>query len=108
MNISSDYFYWIDSFLQTKGKEERLERQSIINLTHRHIVDMVALYLDIESSEVIDGVLDDESYVPLIESLTRPGGRYGIMFYYQDGEPPAIGVTFKFLNCKQNYLFQYI
>lgn len=52
---------------------------------------MVALYLNIDSNEVMEGVLDDSSYVDLLDSLTLRGGKFGIMFYYQDGEPPSIG-----------------
>ncbi|KAI4469355.1 male fertility factor kl5 [Holotrichia oblita] len=52
---------------------------------------MVALYLGIDSNEVFEGVLDDPVHVTLLESFCKPDGRFAIMFYYQDGDPPPIG-----------------
>lgn len=55
---------------------------------------MVAMYLGIEQNEVFDCVLDDISQVTLLQDLLRENGRGAVMFYYQDGPPPPIGITF--------------
>lgn len=67
-----------------------MERYKILQLQHRHICDMVSLYLGIEPNEVLEGVADDNNYVDLLERFVTEGGKSAIMFYYQDGEPPEL------------------
>lgn len=48
---------------------------------------MVAIYLGLEPSEVIDGVVDDAEYVTLLDNLLNMNQRKAIMFFYQEMPP---------------------
>lgn len=74
-----------------KYREERQLRFQELQLTHRQICDMVAIYLDLEPNDVLEGVADDAEHLRLMNSLIDPNGRKAIMFYYQDGPPYPIG-----------------
>lgn len=74
-------------YLQQKFKEERANRVQDLQLTHRHVCDMVAIYLGLEPSEVIDGVVDDAEYVTLLDNVINMNQRKAIMFFYQEMPP---------------------
>ncbi|KAJ8919736.1 hypothetical protein NQ315_006264 [Exocentrus adspersus] len=73
--------------MQHKMKELRAQRYQELQLPHRHVCDMVAMYLGIEPNEVMDGVIDDASYLDLLQSLLDKTGVKCVLFYYQDGPP---------------------
>lgn len=77
--------------LQQRLKEQRMQRFQELQLPHRHICDMVAMYLGIESSEVMDGVIDDPEYLSLLQNFLDKGSVMCVLYYYQDGLPYSIG-----------------
>lgn len=77
--------------LQVKTKEERQLRYQNLQMTHRHICDMVGIYLGIDSSEVLDGVADDELHLVYFDEFLSQRQRKSLMFYYQDGPYYPIG-----------------
>ncbi|KAG5892027.1 hypothetical protein JTB14_024467 [Gonioctena quinquepunctata] len=73
-----------------KMKEQRTLRYQELQMTHRHICDMVGIYLGIEPNEVMEGVIDDPYHLELMENLIEKGRTRCILFYYQDGPPYAL------------------
>nr|CAH7731320.1 unnamed protein product [Callosobruchus chinensis] len=70
-----------------KMKEARLARYSDLQLPQRHVCDMVAMYLGLEPNEVMEGVIDDQLQVDLLNDLLDNGPLKCIFYYYQDGPP---------------------
>lgn len=52
---------------------------------------MVAFYLDEDFSFVLDGVLDSEKHIMLLESFTTPGGCNAIIFNSCERSLPSFG-----------------
>lgn len=84
--------------LQQKAKEERTARFQDLQLTHRQICDMVAIYLGLEPNDVLEGVADDPDHLTLLNALVYGNSRKAVMFYYQDGPHYPVG--------KKPYCFQ--
>lgn len=76
---------------QIKYKEERTSRFQELQLTHRQVCDMVALYLGMEPNDVLEGVADDAEHLALLNDLIYGDRRKSVMFYYQDGPQYPIG-----------------
>ncbi|KAF2888607.1 hypothetical protein ILUMI_17566 [Ignelater luminosus] len=74
-----------ERIVSDRGKADRAQRLQSLQMPHRHICDMVATYLNVETNAVLDGVADAKSHVDLLESFLTAGGRQAILFYYQDG-----------------------
>lgn len=97
--------------LQMKTKEERQLRFQNLQMTHRHICDMVGIYLGIDSNEVLDGVADDELHLIYFDEFLNQRQRKSLMFYYQDGPHYSIGryitiqqtTTFLFYKTSRQY-----
>ncbi|XP_065162016.1 uncharacterized protein [Atheta coriaria] len=73
-----------------KYKENRLARLSTLQLPHRHIIEMVALFLGIDQNEVVEGVIDLEAHVNLLNAFMSKGDKHAIIFFYQDDEAPPL------------------
>lgn len=76
---------------QQKMKEQRNLRFQELQMPHRHLCDMVALNLGIEPNEVMDGVIDEQLQVELLENFLNKGKTRCLIFFYQDGPPYSIG-----------------
>lgn len=72
-------------------KEQRASRYHELQMPHRHICDMVSMYLGIEPNEVMEGVIDDIAQVELLEKILNKGRTRCILFFYQEGPPYSIG-----------------
>nr|CAI5817756.1 unnamed protein product [Callosobruchus analis] len=73
-----------------KMKEARVARYSELQLPQRHICDMVAMYLGLEPNDVMEGVIDDQVQLDLLNELLENGILKCIFYYYQDGPPYPI------------------
>lgn len=60
-------------------------------MPHRHICDMISIYLGIEPNEVMEGVIDEQLQVELLENFLDKGKTRRLLFFYQDGPPYPIG-----------------
>ncbi|KAJ8938536.1 hypothetical protein NQ318_016906 [Aromia moschata] len=68
--------------------QESIKEKINFNFPHRHICEMVATYLGIELSEVMEGVIDEQQQLDILQEFLNKGGTTkGILFYYQDGPP---------------------
>lgn len=63
-------------------------------MPHRHICDIVSMYLGLEPKEVMEGVIDNQSQVDLFEKFLERGRTRCMFFFYQDGPPYEIGKTY--------------
>lgn len=77
--------------MQLKAKEERQTRFQELQLTHRQICDMVAIYLGLEPNDVLEGVADDPEHLTLMNDFIYGDKRKSVMFYYQDGPHYPVG-----------------
>ncbi|XP_017775151.1 PREDICTED: dynein heavy chain 8, axonemal [Nicrophorus vespilloides] len=73
-----------------KAKEDRTARVMGLQLWHRHICDMVGIFLHIDSNEVVDGVADDPNFVKSLDNFLIENGTQSVIFFYQDEEAPSI------------------
>lgn len=71
-----------------------MERYQGLQMHHRHVCDIVAIYWGIEPNEVLDGIIDDNSTLPMFHNLFDEGGRRALMLFYQEGDPPVLGDVF--------------
>lgn len=63
-----------------------------IQPAHRHICDMVAMYWNLDTNEVVDGVGDDIAYIQTLTAFVE-GNAEAALFYWQDGPPLEFGNT---------------
>lgn len=68
-----------------------MQRYQELQLPHRHVCDMVAMYWGIEPNDVMDGVIDDPEYLYLLQSFLDKGKNMCILFFCQDGPPYPMG-----------------
>ncbi|KAK9891393.1 hypothetical protein WA026_014634 [Henosepilachna vigintioctopunctata] len=68
-----------------KYKAKRGLRHNSIDMTHRHIFDMVAFFLDLDIQFIIEAYLDSDSHVEAMEKFFSKDGINAIIFYYHDG-----------------------
>ncbi|XP_034939850.1 dynein heavy chain 8, axonemal [Chelonus insularis] len=71
-------------------KESRIERQSSLRSTHRHILEVVAFILDTDVSSLEDGVVDRNEYLEVFNNFLSEGGCRTIIIHYQPMDPPPI------------------
>lgn len=72
-------------------KEQRAARYNELQMTHRHICDMVSMYLGLEPNEVMEGVIDEQAQVELFDKFLYKGRTRTLLFFYQDGPPYSMG-----------------
>lgn len=77
-------------------KEARIARFQELQLPHRHICDMISMYLNTDPNEMMEGVVDDQRHLDLLQDLLVKNGRKCIFFFYQDGPPYPLGMIFLF------------
>ncbi|CAG9839792.1 unnamed protein product [Diabrotica balteata] len=68
-----------------KFKDARSARYQEMQLPHRHICDMIAIYLGIEPNEVLEFIIDHSKPLDLLNSFLGKDGPMAILFYYQSG-----------------------
>ncbi|XP_072395911.1 dynein axonemal heavy chain 8 [Diabrotica undecimpunctata] len=68
-----------------KFKDARSARYQEMQLPHRHICDMIAIYLGIEPNEVLEFIIDHPKPLDLLNSFLGKDGPMAILFYYQSG-----------------------
>lgn len=81
-------------------REQRAVRYNELQMTHRHVCDMVSMYLGLEPNEVMEGVIDDQAQVELFEKFLYKGSTRTLFFFYQDGPPYSIGEIY-FIQIRQ-------
>jgi len=69
----------------------RADRLAEIRPQHQHIADLVALHLNIEPEEVLEGLIDYRRHLDLIDSFLAEGGRHTLTFTYQLLSPKPMG-----------------
>lgn len=64
----------------------------MMQITHRHVCDMVATYFNVEAAEVLENVVDSGGQVGLLEDFFAKQGELAIIFYFhQMGPMPTPG-----------------
>lgn len=68
-----------------------MERFQQLQLPHRHICDMVSMYLGVDPNEVLEAAADDEAHIEILNNFIRSDGIIGFIVYYQEGPSYEIG-----------------
>lgn len=69
---------------------------------HTYVMEVAALYMNIDYKEVEEGVLDSDTHIKLLDSLFVIGGRHAVLFFYSEMDIPPLGMNNKLL-----YSFSY-
>ncbi|KAJ9594443.1 hypothetical protein L9F63_014128 [Diploptera punctata] len=75
---------------QVKGKEARANRSSSLLAQHRHVLEMVAMYMNLDYRDIEDGVLDADIHIKLLDSLFAVGGRKAVLIFYSEMDLPSV------------------
>ncbi|XP_030752815.1 dynein heavy chain 8, axonemal [Sitophilus oryzae] len=75
---------------QVKFKELRAARYQELQLPQRHVCDMVAMYLGLDPNLIMEGAIDDDTYIHLLNYFLDKNGTRAILIIYQDGPPYPI------------------
>ncbi|XP_044736994.1 dynein axonemal heavy chain 8-like [Chrysoperla carnea] len=71
-------------------EEDRQDRESQIGSVHRYILDSAALLLGVTVDELVEGIIDSDSYIETFNTLFQPGGRCVGIIHYQMGDAPDL------------------
>lgn len=77
--------------LLAQSKEMRTRRLGAMMPVHRFICEAVGEHYSLECDEVVEGVIDDDLYVELLDEFTKKDGRMAVMFFYGEFQHPALG-----------------
>ncbi|XP_060520516.1 dynein axonemal heavy chain 8 isoform X2 [Cylas formicarius] len=70
---------------QLKFRELRARRFQELQLPQRHVCDMVSIYMGVDPSEIMEGVIDDEDQIHLLNRLFGKAGTKSVLVVYQIG-----------------------
>ncbi|CAG9855812.1 unnamed protein product [Phyllotreta striolata] len=74
-----------------KTKEARNTRYQEMTMAQRYICDIVASYLNMDTAELIEYIIDDQLHMDLMDDFVKKDtGNKCILFYYQMGPPFGI------------------
>ncbi|XP_045464438.1 dynein axonemal heavy chain 8-like isoform X2 [Harmonia axyridis] len=66
-----------------RERDEKADRLSSIDVHHRHICELVALFLNAKVEDVIDAVANTSESMNTMETFLDKGGTMGVVFYLQ-------------------------
>ncbi|KAK9893078.1 hypothetical protein WA026_023570 [Henosepilachna vigintioctopunctata] len=76
-------------------KEERAERSSSLGPHHRHICEMIAALLEVSIEEVVDGVVDSNESLQLMQNFVERNTKQMVIAFYVLDEPEVRGSIFR-------------
>lgn len=69
-----------------------------MDMVQRYICDIVSQYLNMDTNEFLEFVIDDQLHMDLLSAFTKKDtGKKCVLFYYQLGPPFGVG-EFLYLN----------
>lgn len=74
-----------------QSKEARTRRQGAMTPPHRFICEVVGEHYGLECEEIVEGVIDDDQYVQLLDEFVKKDGRMAVMFFYGEFQHPSAG-----------------
>lgn len=74
-----------------KSKEKRQKRVSLIGPRERFILEIVAEYFNIDPDECVEGVVDADEHIELMEKFFVRDGSMAVMFFYRNLKHPPLG-----------------
>lgn len=77
---------------QSAGKEKRTERLSNLGNSDRYICEIAAMMWNLETNEVIEGVVDSDSNFKYLHNVTIANGSGVCVLLYQNGPPYEVGM----------------
>lgn len=77
--------------LLAQSKEMRTRRLGTIQPPHRYVCEVVGEHYGLECDEIVEGVIDDDRYVELLEEFIKRDGRMAVMFFHGEFQHPSIG-----------------
>lgn len=77
--------------LLAQSKELRTRRMGAMTPAHRFVCEVVGEHYGLECDEVVDGVIDDDQYVQLLDEFIKKDGRMALMFFYGEFQHPPLG-----------------
>lgn len=78
--------------LKIKGKNARSDRSSNITGKESFVLDVAAYLLNIELDTILEGILDTDYCVELLNSLFKENGRHAVLIYYRELNAPGLGI----------------
>lgn len=72
-------------------KQARTERGARLHGVYRAVMEMVAFYLNEDTSFVEEGVLDSEHHLTILDNFFTPGGPQAVIFNCADRPIPPQG-----------------
>ncbi|KAL3273622.1 hypothetical protein HHI36_015054 [Cryptolaemus montrouzieri] len=81
-----------------RTRDERAERLSNISLHHRHICEMVSIFLDVSVDDVVDSVIDTKLSMAAMDSFLEKDTRDMSVLFYLQHESPRLSSQSRFDN----------
>lgn len=63
---------------------------------------MAAHLLNLDLDKMLEGILDSDHYVELLNSLFKENGRHAILIYYREMNAPGLGIGYLIFLMKKN------
>lgn len=54
---------------------------------------MAAHLLNLDLDIILEGILDSDHYVELLNSLFKENGRHAVLIYYREMKAPGLGIS---------------
>lgn len=64
------------------AKKQRKVRDTIVSTPHRWVCEVVGEHFGVDTDAIVDGVLDDDYYVMLLDQFVQAGSRMQVLFSY--------------------------
>lgn len=75
-----------------------MARQSLLKTTHRTVLDVASLILNVDTDQLEEGVVDKDEYIQVLSDFFVKNGRRVLIIYYQSMSPPEFGINFHSIN----------
>lgn len=75
-----------------RAKQDREVRRSRLEAHHYYMMDLVGAHIDMKTKDVEEFILDSQDNLDEIDSFFRKHGRKSLLFFYQDADPPGLGL----------------
>lgn len=94
--------------LLAQSKEMRTRRLGAMTPVHRFVCEVVGEHYGLECDEVVDGVIDDDKFVQLLDEFAKKDERMAVMFFYNEFQHPPVGKWITNLGWFENLILKFI
>lgn len=72
-----------------RAKQDRENRRADLDTHHLFLIETVASHLDLKPKDIEEFVIDAAEYMAILASFFDKKGKKGVVFCYQDADPPG-------------------